>query len=123
MGASNMVGDDKWFVDQSVATPAAFAQLQQTAIQMLAQNTIAMVKGNFSSREVKGKRYWYYRPEDLRTAWDDALHRGPGWRKRLLEGQGASNVYFPGNFLSRWQDDISVENRAKPTPVRPRWLT
>lgn len=30
-----------------------------------------------------------HRPEDLREAWSDALSRGPGWRKRAVEGMAA----------------------------------
>lgn len=30
-----------------------------------------------------------HRPDDLREAWNDAISRGPGWRKRAAEGMAA----------------------------------
>jgi hypothetical protein len=30
-----------------------------------------------------------HRPEELRDAWQDALSRGPGWRKRVQQGRDA----------------------------------
>jgi len=65
------------FVDQSIATQTAFTQIYQTAILALGQKTIASVKGVFSSRMIKGHRYWYYQFNDSLSDKFQQIYLGP----------------------------------------------
>jgi len=65
------------FVDQSIATQTAFAQIYQTAVLALGQKTIASVKGIFSSRAIKGHRYWYYQFNDTLSNKFQQIYLGP----------------------------------------------
>ena len=50
-----------WFIDESVATQTAYAQLFQTALEVQSRKLIADLSGNFVSKKIRGQTYWYYR--------------------------------------------------------------
>lgn len=66
----------EWFKKQPIATQTAFAQLLQTTLQVFSGQSLAGLKGNFSSRVVKGKTYWYYRFRDT-AGIDQQIYVGP----------------------------------------------
>lgn len=65
-----------WFKRQPIATQTAFAQLQQTSLQVLSEQSLSNLKGSFSSKAIKGKTYWYYRFRD-NAGRDQQIYIGP----------------------------------------------
>jgi hypothetical protein len=65
------------YLDLSMAAQTAYAELLESSRAQEVHRSIASLSGSFASKDIKGKRYWYYQYRDIDGSTKQ-LYVGPG---------------------------------------------
>lgn len=114
---------ERLFVDQTSVAQTSFANLNTAVLNAEVDRSIADLPGNFASKTVKGRRYWYYQAQTPRGV-PMQIYVGPDSEnvQRLIEQK--KSVYQESNnhgvHIKTLAKSCSVLGCLSPAPAHGR---